>query len=294
MSEASVVLPSFGRPDHVRACLAALAALEGGPYPTIVVDDGSPEPLAPICAEAGDWVRCLRQENAGPAAARNRGVAAADSRLILFIDDDCRPRPGWARALIAAQGGRAARLVGGRVVNGLEENACSGAAQAILTYSYDAFGGFEDRLAFFTTNNMCVDRDRFLSLGGFDTRYAFASEDRDLSFRWKGAGGHLRHAPEAVVEHYHRLTLPRFLRQQYAYGRGARRFHRTVRASGTGGVEMGGKGFYAGLLLHPLRRPSPRAALRSVLIGAAHAAMLAGYLRERRAERGAAPAARGA
>jgi GT2 family glycosyltransferase len=210
-------------------------------------------------------------------------VAEARTRLILFIDDDCRPAPGWARALIAAQGGEPARLVGGRVVNGLEGNACSGAAQAILSYSYDAFGEFGDRLAFFTTNNVCADRDRFLSLGGFDTGYSFASEDRDLSFRWKGAGGHLLYAPDAVVAHFHRLSLMDFLRQQYAYGRGARRFHGKVRASGTGGVEMGGGGFYGGLLLHPLlRRPGPRAALRTALIGVAHAAMIAGYVREGR------------
>jgi GT2 family glycosyltransferase len=286
-AEATIVLPSYGRPGHVRDCLAALARLEGGPYPTIVVDDGSPEPLAPICAAAaaGAAVRCLRQGNAGPAAARNAGVAAAETRLVLFIDDDCRPRPGWARALIEAQAGVSARLVGGRVVNALEENSYSGAAQAILTYSYEAFGGFEGRLAFFTTNNLCVDRARFLALGGFDASYAFASEDRDLSFRWKAAGGHLRHAPDAVVDHHHRLTLGRFLRQQYAYGRGAQRFHRRVRDSGTGGVELGRGGFYGGLLLHPLRRPGLRAAWRSTLIGLAHAAMLAGYLRER----GAAP-----
>ena len=282
-SDLTIVVASHGRPDHLRGLLGALGRLEGGPYPTIVVDDGSPEPLAPICAAAGPWVRALRQANAGPAAARNRGVAEAATRLVAFTDDDCRPEPGWARALVAAQGGRAARMVGGRVVNALEANACSGAAQAILTYSYDAFGTFDDPLAFFTTNNLCLDRERFLALGGFDGRYRFASEDRDLSFRWKAAGGRLRHAPDAVVHHHHALDLRGLLRQQYAYGRGARRFHATVRAAGTGGVELGGRAFYAGLLLHPLRRPGPRAAQRVALIGLAHAAMLAGYLVERKA-----------
>ena len=281
---ATIVLPSYGRPGHVRDCLAALARLEGGPYPTVVVDDGSPEPLAPICAAAGSHVRCLRQDNAGPAAARNRGASLATTRLVLFTDDDCRPRPSWAAALIAAQGGVRERLVGGRVVNGLEGNAWSDAAQAILSYSYDAFGGFDGRMAFFTSNNLCVDRDRLMATGGFDAGYAFASEDRDLSFRWKAGGGHLRHAPDAVVDHLHHLTLRGFMRQQHAYGRGARRFHGRVRAGGQARVEMGSAGFYAGLLLHPLRRPTPRAILRSGAIGAAHAAMLVGYLRERRAE----------
>ena len=283
MSDATIVLASYGRPDHVRAWLDCVARLEGDPHPVIVVDDGSPEPLAPLC-EGRAGVRCIRQDNAGPAAARNRGVAAAETRLVLFTDDDCRPRPGWARALIDAQGGDAARLVGGRVVNGLEGNAFSGASQAILTYSYDRFGGFEDRLSFFTTNNLCVDRQAFLDLGGLDAGYRFASEDRDLSFRWKGAGGHLAYAPDAVVDHYHGLTARGFLRQHHSYGIGARRFHRRVAASGTGGVEMGSRGFYAGLLLHPLRRPTPAAVLRTALIGVAHAALAVGYFEERARE----------
>lgn len=285
--DATIVLPSYGRPGHVRDCLAALGGLAGGPYPTVVVDDGSPEPLAPICADAGPHVTCVRQANAGPAVARNRGVAEARTRLVLFIDDDCRPVREWAAALVAAQDGVPERLVGGRVTNGLARGAFSDAAQAILSYSYDAFGDFSGPLAFFTTNNLCVDRARFVALGGFDPGYAFASEDRDLSFRWKAAGGHLLHAPEAEVIHRHEMGFGAFVRQQYAYGRGARRFHGRVRAGG-GGVELGSKWFYAGLLLHPLRRPSLGAVRRSGLIGLAHAAMTAGYLVERRAEKRAA------
>ncbi|MEM9797442.1 MAG: glycosyltransferase [Pseudomonadota bacterium] len=284
--DAAIVLPSYGRPAHVRDCLAALNALEGGPYRIIVVDDGSPEPLAPICAAAGDHVTCIRQDNAGPAAARNRGVAAAEgARVVLFIDDDCRPEPDWALRLLAAQGGDPDRLVGGAVVNALEENACSRAAQAILTYSYGAFGDFSDRLSFFTTNNLCVDRAAFLAMGGLDASYRFASEDRDLSFRWKQAGKSLVHAPDAVVHHYHHLSLPKFLRQQFAYGRGARRFHRKIAGAPGGGVKMGSSGFYSGLLLHPLRKPSPRAVVTTTLIGLAHAAMAAGYAAEWRAMR---------
>ncbi len=282
---ATIVLPTYGRPGHLRECLESLARLDGGPWPVIVVDDGSPEPVEAVCAEAGPEVRYVRQENAGPAAARNRGIHEAKGDLILLIDDDCRPHADWAQRLVHAHAGDAECLVGGRVVNALARNPFSDASQAILTYSYGAFGAFDERLAFFTTNNLCMSRQRCLSIGGFDTRYDFASEDRDFSFRWKASGGRLAYASDAVVDHRHELDLAGFLTQHYRYGRGARRFHGVVAGTSDDGVKLGKANFYAGLLLHPLRRPSPTALLQTGLIGLAHAALAAGYVREARTER---------
>lgn len=291
---ASIVIPSHGRPGHLADCLAALAALEGGPYPTIVVDDGSPDPYGPVCAAAGDWVTCVRQDNSGPGIARNAGVAAAGTDLVLFTDDDCRPRPDWARKMIAAHGGASRRLVGGAIVNAETRNLFSATSQSILTYAYEAFGGFDGPFAFFTTNNVCCRRDDFLALGGFDPAFRFASEDRDFSRRWQDAGGTLVHVPDAVVDHHHTMDLAGFWRQHWAYGRGARQFHAKLAAEGGPAVSLNSAGFYAGLLLHPLRRPSLSALAVSGLVGAAHAIQLGGYLTQKRRERPAgAAAARG-
>lgn len=282
----AVVVPSHGRPGPLAACLAALARSEGGAPRTIVVDDGSPEPLAPVCAAAGDWVTCLRQDNAGPAAARNAGVRAAEGAdILLFTDDDCRPRPDWTTRMVAAQEGVRKRLVGGHVANGLRANLFAETSQSVQTHLYGAFGDFTGRDAFFTSNNLCCRRDDLLSLGGFDASFGFASEDRDLSRRWRDAGGRLVYAPEAVVDHHHRMSARGFARQHWAYGRGAWRFHRKRRTEGGPGFVLNPLAFYAGLLLHPLRRFGPRAAAITLLIGLAHALQLCGYVAERLAER---------
>ena len=281
----TIVIPSYGRPGPLAACLEALSRLEGGPYRTIVVDDGTTPPLEPVCRAAGAWVRYLRQDNAGPGVARNRGVAAAETELVLFTDDDCAPRPDWAVRMVAAQDGQARRMAGGAVENALARNLFSATSQSILSYAYEAFGHFDGPFAFFTTNNICCRRDDFLALGGFDTAFAFASEDRDFSRRWQDEGGTLVHVPEAVVDHYHHLGAKSFWRQHWLYGRGARQFHAKLARTGGPDVSLNSTGFYAGLLLHPLRRPGPRALALSTLIGAAHAIQLAGYLTERRSER---------
>jgi GT2 family glycosyltransferase len=287
----AIVVPSHARPEALRACLEALARQEGGPYRTYVVDDGSPEGLAPLCA-AYPWVTCLRQENAGPAAARNAGARAAlrdGADFLCFTDDDCRPHPEWVRGLAARQGGDPRRLVGGRVLNLLDDNAYAAASQSLCDYLYAYFGAEEGRAAFFTSNNLGCAAAGFAALNGFDSTFPLAAaEDRDFCLRWQEEVGTLAYAPGAVVDHAHPLTLGRFWRQHANYGRGARHLHRTLAARGAPHPRREPVGFYAGLLLYPLRDGQGFPLHRTALMGLSQVAMVAGYMQERRTE-GAAP-----
>ena len=283
-SGCAIVVPSYGRPAKVRDCVARLRTLDGGPWRIIVVDDGSPEPIAPLLKGSGAEVIC--QANGGPGAARNAGVRAAEgARLILFTDDDCHPRPDWALALVRAQGGARMRLVGGRVENALTEDVYASASQSLCTYLYDYYQSRGSAMDFFTTNNMCVRREDFLAVGGFDPTFRIASEDRDLSLRWKSAGGTLTYAPDAVIDHAHDLDLRSFWRQHASYGRGARRLHLAMdeRADPRPRIEQ--VGFYLGLLAHPLRRPGRRRLAQSALMGLSQVAMVSGYAAAMREER---------
>lgn len=62
----------------------------------IVVDDGSKDGTPDIAERFGSRVAVLRQQNAGPAAARNRGIAAAKGEFIAFLDADDVWLPGKA------------------------------------------------------------------------------------------------------------------------------------------------------------------------------------------------------
>ena len=56
-----------------------------------MVDDGSTDASAAV-ARSFEGVRVIEQEQAGPGAARNRGVAAATGELLAFLDaDDLMP-----------------------------------------------------------------------------------------------------------------------------------------------------------------------------------------------------------
>ncbi|WP_040610259.1 glycosyltransferase family 2 protein [Oceaniovalibus guishaninsula] len=284
--DVAIVIPSYDRPRQLQTCLRHIAALEGGPWRTIVVDDGSPAPLAPVCEGAGPWATCLRQPNAGPGVARNTGARAAEgARWLLFTDDDCRPRPDWALRLLAGQDGVPLRLAGGRIDNALPDNVYSTASQSLSTYLYHYYQSQGSDMRFFTTNNMCCLRDDFLRVGGFDPTFGIASEDRDLSLRWKDAGGTLVYLPDAVVDHAHDLTLGGFWRQHSNYGRGARQLHLTMDGRGDPRPKVERAAFYAGMLGWPLRHSQRMRLYESFLIGLSQVAMVSGYARAIRAER---------
>jgi glycosyltransferase involved in cell wall biosynthesis len=83
----SVVIPTRDAAPYLRQALASVRAQRYPDLEVIVVDDGSTDDTREIARRAGD-VRWLWQDHRGPAAARNRGVEAADGDLIAFLDAD--------------------------------------------------------------------------------------------------------------------------------------------------------------------------------------------------------------
>ncbi len=236
----SVVVPTYERPAQLARLLRALAAqtFDPGRFEIIVVDDGSTSSVHRLLDPWREHLqlRLLRRPNGGPGAARNTGAREARGRLLAFTDDDCRPRPDWLEALALCAEEHPGCMLGGLTVNALPENPFATTSQVIVEAAYRYYNRDPEHARFFASNNMVVPREPFLDLGGFDTRFRIASEDRDLCDRWSHAGGRMVYAAEAVVEHAHVLHFLSFCRQHFNYGRGAQRFHRGRAARGSGSL----------------------------------------------------------
>jgi glycosyltransferase involved in cell wall biosynthesis len=195
---ASVLVPTFRRPDLLRRCLAKLAQqdIEPDQFEVIIADDGNDGATKAAVDEFGKNTavrfRYVRVGPAhGPAAARNAGWRAARGEVIAFTDDDCLPEPNWLSTGMKAIRETGAAAATGRVIVPLPEKPTD--------YQRDAAGLSRGE---FVTANCFVRRAILEQIGGFDERFTVAwREDSDLQFTLLERGSAIEPAPQAVVVH---------------------------------------------------------------------------------------------
>jgi glycosyltransferase involved in cell wall biosynthesis len=88
---ASVVIPLYNKREQIARAIRSVQDQRMPPHEIIVVDDGSTDGSDQIVESMKvPGLRLIRQKNAGPGAARNRGVEEASGELVAFLDaDDC-------------------------------------------------------------------------------------------------------------------------------------------------------------------------------------------------------------
>jgi len=84
----SVVIPVFNRENLLPLTLRSLLQQSVSAGEIIVVDDGSTDSTVKVAESFGAPVKVIRQQNAGPAAARNRGFNESRGEFIHFFDSD--------------------------------------------------------------------------------------------------------------------------------------------------------------------------------------------------------------
>jgi glycosyltransferase involved in cell wall biosynthesis len=243
---ASVVIPTRNRPQAVEHCLDALAGqtMPAGSFEVIVVDDGSDPALV---LDPARWaskfaLKLIRQQNTGPAGARNSGVSEARGEFLAFTDDDCLPTPTWLEKLVAALRENPETMVGGSTFNGLKNDLFAETSQLILEMVYEHFNRDPANAYFFASNNIACRNDCYLASGGFDADFdSPAAEDREFCDRWRMQGRPLVWEKNAMIEHRHAQTLAGFCRLHFRYGQGAFFYQskRKLRGSGTMAQDLG-------------------------------------------------------
>jgi GT2 family glycosyltransferase len=279
----SIVIPTYNRPDRLVTCLDAILKLN---YPqncfeVVIVDDGSKTHLDSVIEPLGNQLnlKLIRQENSGPAAARNAGAMQVKGSFLVFTDDDCIPTPNWLSELATQFAKTPDYLIGGQTLNALTDNLYSTASQILIDYIYQYFNVQGVQSNFFASNNFAMPTEQFHALGGFDTAFPLAAgEDREFCDRWLHRGYKMTYAPKAQIYHAHHLTLRKFWRQHFNYGRGAFCFHQ-IRAQRTqDGIKVEPISFYFRLLTFPFSQlTSQPAVLLSGLLFLSQVANIFGF-----------------
>ncbi|ABI65979.1 glycosyl transferase, family 2 [Maricaulis maris MCS10] len=227
----SVILPTFRRPDGLRAALASLMAQSRQPDEIIVVDNDPDGSARTGVANAKAVARCavvyVHAERPGVANARNAGWAAATGRHVAFLDDDEIASAGWLEALLASAGKLGASVVFGPL-RGEALDAATGLRGSLAQRLYSRPGNPEDEILDgpYGCGNSLVDRQAFdLSDAPFDPRMNACGGEDDLFFAELARQGAVfgwsarAHAVETVDAR--RTSWRYLLARSFAFGQGA-------------------------------------------------------------------------
>jgi GT2 family glycosyltransferase len=206
--------------------LRALASqrVEPDTFEVLVICDGDVDGSAGACRRLAPampyLLRVLTQDNQGPAAARNCGVAAARAPLIVFLDDDVVPDEGLIAAHLSAQDGQNWRVTIGplRPPPDARLNAWGMWEARTLGRQYDNIEAGRWRTTYrqFYTGNAAVLKRHVEAVGGFDPAFR-RGEDVELAHRLRDHGLHFVFVPEARGWHYVQRSFDAWLRLPVAY-----------------------------------------------------------------------------
>jgi len=194
----SVVVPTIGRAELLRACLASLADCHPRAAEVLVVDQSRDATVKDMVASLDrPEFRAVGCEPRGVAHGMNLGLELARHDVVLATHDDCTVDPAWVGTAWSLMQENGRRIVTGRVLPGGDADHVPSTIDVSVPHDY-AHG--VDFCVLFP-NNMALDRTLALELGGFDERIPFA-EDNDFCYRWLQAGHPMRYEPSLVVEHH--------------------------------------------------------------------------------------------
>ena len=223
----TVCLVHFERPEKLDQALASLESQTFENFTVHVIDDGSQckatldylERLEPRLQKCG-W-KLFRQKNAYLGAARNTGAGKANSKYLMFMDDDNIAKTEELENLfkIAEYTSSDILTCFADVFVGQNLPADGKAAMRRIYCGANLAGGLWSNL--FGDSNSLVRRSAFEALGGFHEEFGAGQEDQEFFVRAVLAGYRLMVVPEAL--YWYRISDVRLRNNHFSMDRGGQK-----------------------------------------------------------------------
>ena len=208
MIRVSVVIPTHQRREALRRALAALAGqtADAESFEVIVSVDGSTDGSEEMARgfDAPYDLQVTAGPSRGRAAACNSAIELARGEVLIVLDDDMQPAPGFVERHLSNHPPGSRLCVMGAVP--IELDAASPHA---ARYARDKFNDHLARLAEpghvfvprdFYSGNASLRTEEMRAVGGFSESFTvYGNEDIDLSLRLRAAGVELGYDAEALA-----------------------------------------------------------------------------------------------
>jgi GT2 family glycosyltransferase len=261
-AEASVVLPTIGRPALIRECLESLARCDPRADEIVVVDSSDGDEVAAVVSEfESAGARVVPCPEKGLGNAFNLGLGEAKHEVVLLTNDDCTVDPSWVGAGMRHISVKPDAIVTGRVLPDGESQVVPSTIDDPEPHEYRGRGAFV-----LYTQCIALRRSAVLGFGGFDGRIQPSAEDNDLSYRWLRAGRVIRYEPDFVAWHHdwrtteqlRRLYVDYGIGQGMVYGKYLRRGDLVIAGLVFGAVASAARAIVARIIFRDRQRPDPR------------------------------------
>ena len=199
----SCIIPVFNGEAFLGEALASVFAQTLLPAEVIVVDDGSTDGTRDVVDRFGERIRYVYQDNKGPAAARNKGIALATGSLLAFLDADDLWLPQKLARQVRRFAERGDLQVSVTQVRNFWIEELRAEANAMLDHRLAAVA-----LPGYVPQTMLARREVFARVGPFDERLRIG-EDTDWFLRATDLGIVMELIPEVLVRrrlHHTNLT----------------------------------------------------------------------------------------
>ena len=279
-----VLIPAFNEVEVIGRTLESVLRSEYRNMRVVVIDDGSTDETAEVVrqwATRDHRVSLISQQQAGKAAALNRGLRASTEDIIITIDADTIFPPDRLRFLVEPLADPSIDAVCGNVQVGNVHNILTAfqSVEYVTSQNYD-------RRAFDSLNCISVvpgatgawRRAAVCEVGGYSADTL--TEDADLTLAVLGNGGRITYAPHARSVTEAPETVPALFRQRFRWSFGTLQCmwkHRRQFGKGTlGWVAL--PNMFLFQILFPLLAPIGDAILFLSLLRGDFSAVAAGYI----------------
>lgn len=214
----SVIIPVKGKPEITRDCINSLIRFDSPILAEALIVDNSDGDETALLLDEISWGKARRvigSPSFNFSRSCNIGAGEANGGLLVFLNNDIVVSEGWLEALsqtVMDKGGAA----GSTLLNpdGTIQQAGMRFGAWGLMYRVGAGADGNDGRFRHTTlewavmaASLCVSRETFGRIGGFDERYHFGIEDADLCLKVIESGGKVRNVGTSRVVHMESATL---------------------------------------------------------------------------------------
>lgn len=225
MTDFSIIVPVFNRPDEIEELLASLAQQTDKKFEVVVVEDGSTIRCDAVIEKYSSiiTINYYYKKNERPAIARNYGMARARGNYFLFFDSDCILPPDYIETLRKELAENRLDAFGGPDMASKDFNT----DQKAISYAMTSFfttggirGGGEKISKFYPRSfNMGVSREVYEKVGGYPIVKMHPGEDMVFAIEIIRQGFTTGLISGAKVFHKRRTKLSQYYSQVFKFGK---------------------------------------------------------------------------